>query len=190
MTQTATTQVNMTNGVNVDQLVGTIQAIQAKPELAKFQFRSTSRWDGGAKSSTTIRSFYGAGQEDSSRKESFVVAGDEPAVLLGTNTAPNAVEAVLKALSSCLTVSFIYPAAAHGVKVESFELTMEGNVDLHGFLKLSDKVRPGLQNIRVTARVKADAPRAKIQELLDHAIATSPVMDSLRNPVPVTVELQ
>ena len=180
----------MANGVNVDQLVGTIQAIQGNPGLAAFKFRSTSRWDGGAKSKTTIRAFYGAGQEDASRKESYVLAGDEPPVLLGTNTAPNAVEAVLAALSSCLTVSFIYPAAAHGVKVESFELTMEGDVDLHGFLKLSDKVRPGFQNIRVTARVKADAPRATIQQLLDHAIATSPVMDSLRNPVPVTVELQ
>ncbi len=69
------------------------------------------------------------------------------------------------------------------------EFTMEGDVDLHGFLNLSDKVRPGRQNVRVTARIKADAPRAKIQELLDYATKTSPVMDSLRNPVPVTVEL-
>jgi hypothetical protein len=66
---------------------------------------------------------------------------------------------------------------------------MEGDVDLQGFMQLSDKIRPGLQNIRVKARVKADAPRAKIRELLDHATKTSVVMDTILNPVPVTVEL-
>ena len=180
---------NVQNGVNVDQLVGTIEAVKGTPGLAKFKFRSTSRWDGGAKERTTIKSFFGAGQEDSSRKEAYVLEGDEPPALLGTNAAPNAVEAVLHALSSCMTVSFIYPAAAHGIKVESLEYTMEGDVDLHGFLHLSDTIRPGFQNIRVKARVKADAPRAKIQELLEYAMKTSPVMDTLRNPVPVTVEL-
>ncbi len=180
----------MNNGVNVDQLVGTVTAIKGTPDLGRFKFRATSKWAGGAKSAASIRSFYGAGQEDASRTQSFVLEGDEPPVLLGSNTAPNAVEGVLAALSSCMTVSFIYPAAAQGIKVHSVEFTLEGDVDLQGFLKLSDKTRPGLQNVRVTARVKADAPKAKIQELLDYATSTSPVMDSLRNPVPVTVELR
>ena len=184
-----TTTANVQNGVNVDQLVGTVKAVQGAPELAKFKFRSTSRWDGGAKGHTTIKSFFGAGQEDTTRKVAYVLEGDEPPVLLGTNSAPNGVETVLAALSKCMTVSFIYPAAAQGIKVDSLEYTMEGDVDLHGFLHLSDKVRPGYQNIRVTAKVKADAPRAKIQELLEYAMKTSAVMDTLRNPVHVTVEL-
>lgn len=188
-TATTTTIANVKNGVNVDQLVGTVKAIQGTPEIAKFRFRSTSKWDGGAKGHTTIKSFFGALQEDSSRKDAYVLTGDEPPVLLGTNAGPNAVETVLAALSSCMTVSFIYPAAAQGIKVESLEYTMEGDVDLHGFLNLSDKIRPGLQNVRVKAHVKADAPRAKIQELLEYAMRTSPVMDTLRNPVPVSVEL-
>jgi uncharacterized OsmC-like protein len=186
---TKTQSAQIQNGVNVDQLVGTVNAIKGTPSLAKFNFRSTSRWGGGAKSSTAIKSFYGAGQEDSSRKETFTLDGDEPAVLLGTNTAPNAVEAVLSALAGCMTVAFIYPASAQGIKVESLEYSMDGDVDLQGFLQLSDKVRPGLQNIRVRAKVKAEAPREKIQELLDYATKTSPVMDTIRNPVPVSVEL-
>jgi len=189
MSQTQTAA-NVQNGVNVDQLVGTIKAVQGRPDLANFRFRSTSRWDGGARGHTTIKSFFGAGQEDTSRKVEYVLEGDEPPVLLGTNTAPNGVETVLAALSKCLTVSFVYPAAAQGITVESLEYTMEGDVDLHGFLHLSDKVRPGFQNIRVTARVKANAPRAKIQELLEYATTISPVLDTLRNPVPISVELQ
>jgi uncharacterized OsmC-like protein len=178
------------NGVNVEQLVGTINAVKGTPSIAKFKFRSASQWTGGAKARTTIKSFYGAGQEDTSRTESFVLEGDEPGILLGSNSAPNSVEAVLHALSACMTVSFIYPASAHGIKVDSLEFFMEGDVDLHGFLALPGNIRPGLQNVQVKARVKADAPREKIQELLEYATKTSPVMDSLRNPVPVTVELE
>ena len=170
-------------------MVGTVNAIKGTPSLAKFKFRSASRWGGGAKSTAYMKSFYGAGQEDSSRTEAFTMEGDEPPVLLGGNTAPNAAEALLSALAGCMTVAFIYPAAAQGVRVESLEFDIEGDVDLQGFLQLSDKIRPGLQNIRVRAKVKADAPREKIQELLDHAAMTSVVMDTIRNPVPVSVEL-
>lgn len=177
------------NGVNVEQLVGTVQAVQGTAELARFKFRANSRWLGGARSEARIQSFFGAGQEDKSRTQRFVVEGDEPPVLLGSNTAPNSVEAVLAALSACMTVSFVYPAAAQGIKVHNLEFSLEGDVDLHGFLKLSDKVRPGLSGVRMTAHVKADAPRAKIEELLAYAMATSPVMDTLRNPVPVSVNL-
>jgi len=177
------------NGVNIDQLVGTVDAIKGTPSLAKFNFRSVSRWGGGAKSTAYMKSFYGAGQEDSSRTETFTMEGDEPPVLLGTNTAPNAVEALLSALAGCMTVAFIYPASAQGIRVDSLEYQIDGDVDLQGFLQLSDKVRPGLQNIRVRAKVKADAPREKIQALLDHAADTSVVMDTIRNPTPVRVEL-
>ena len=186
-TKTQSAQIH--NGVNVDQMVGTVNAIKSTPSLAKFNFRSTTKWGGGARSSSYVKSFFGAGQEDSSRTESFRMEGDEPPVLLGTNTAPNAVEAVLSALAGCMTVAFIYPAAAQGIKVESLEYTIDGDVDLQGFLQLSPTVRPGLQNIRVKAHVKADAPRETIQGLLDYATKTSPVMDTLRNPVPISVEL-
>ncbi len=185
----STTLQGTLNGVDVDQLTGTIGAIQENPELARFQFRARNEWVEGGHSRTTIQSFYGAGQEDDSRTEAFTLEGDEPPVLLGTNRAPNAVEAVLHALASCLAVGFVYNAAAQGIRVESLDFDLEGDLDLHGFLGLSDEVRPGYERIRVNYRVKADAPREKIEELCAYVQRTSPVMDILRNPVPVTVEL-
>ncbi len=108
-----TTQVQTNlNGVNVDQLVGTINAIKANPDLARFKFRAKNEWISGGQSRTSIQSFYGAGQEDTSRDKPFVLEGDEPPVLLGANTGPNAVEAVLHSLASCLAVGFVYNAAA------------------------------------------------------------------------------
>jgi len=181
--------VAMRNGVDVGRLVETIEAIKRNPQLAKFQFRAHSEWQGGGRSLTRIQGFYGAGQEDTSRAQPFEVGGDEPPVLLGKNTAPNAVETVLAALASCLAVGYAYNAAAQGIEIQSLDFDLEGDVDLHAFLGLSDKVRPGFSNIRLTYRVKADAPRQKLEELCEYVQRTSPVLDIIRNPVPVSVEL-
>ncbi len=178
------------NGVDVQQLVGTIEAVKANPEIARFRFRSETDWISGGHCRTRIQGFYGAGQEDTSRARPFVLEGDEPPVLLGSNEGPNAVEAVLHALASCLAVGFVYNAAARGINVESLSFRLEGDLDLHGFLGLSDRVRPGYQNITVAYRVKADAPREQIVELCDYVQRTSPVLDILRNGVPVKVTLE
>lgn len=186
MTTQVSTQIN---GVNVDQLVATVNAIQEKPDLARFQFRAQSAWLGGGHSRTTIQGFYGAGQEDSSRSQPFFLEGDEPPVLLGDNAGPNAVEAVLHALASCLVVGFVYNAAAQGIRIESLSFDLEGNLDLQGFLGLSEAVRPGYESIRLTYQVKSDAPPEKIEELFNYVQKTSPVLDIIRRPVPVTVAL-
>lgn len=179
----------VTNGVNVTQLVSTIELIKANPELAKFTFRAKTDWQGGGRSLTRIRSFYGAGAEDTSRTRDHVLTGDEPAILLGSDQGPNAVEAVLHALASCIAVGFIYNAAARGIAVQELSIEQEGDLDLRAFLGLSDKIRPGYQGIRFSYHVKADVPRAQLEELCDYVQKTSPVLDIVRNPVPVTVTL-
>ena len=49
------------------QLYGTLDALKADPTLATFQFRARNRWIDGAHNRTTIRDFYAANQEDTSR---------------------------------------------------------------------------------------------------------------------------
>lgn len=178
-----------TNGVDVDQLVGTIGAIRENADLANFTFRARTEWQGGGHSRTEIQGFHGAGSEDASRERPFVLEGDEPPVLLGANHGPNAVETVLHALASCLAVGFVYNAAAQGIEVRALTFELEGDLDLHAFLGLSDEVRPGYQGIRAEYRVDADAPREKLVELCEYVQRTSPVLDILRNPVPVKVDL-
>lgn len=185
--QTATATV--LNGVDVDDLVETIEAIENDPTLARFQFRAHTEWKGGARSRTRIQDFSHAGKKDTSRDEPYQLEGDEPPVLLGSDTAPNAVETVLHALASCLSVGFVYNAAAKGIRVESLDFDLEGDLDLRGFLGLDENVRPGYESLRVTYRVEADASREQLEELCEYTQATSPVVDLLRNPVDVTVAM-
>lgn len=177
------------NGVNLEQLFGTINAIKATPSLAKFQFRATNQWIDGGHNRTTIKDFYGAGQEDTSRTTPFVLDNDEPAVLLGEDRGANPVEFVLHALAGCLTTSLIYQAAAQGIRVYEVSTQFEGDLDLRGFLGLSETVRNGYEDVRVTMRIKADAPPEKLEELCLLAQQRSPVFDIVTRPVPVTVNL-
>ena len=186
---TPTTNPRTLNGVDVERLIGTVNAIKENPELARFQFRAQTEWVGGGYSRTRIKSFYGAGAEDASRTQPFVVEGDEPPVLLGQNAGPNAVESVLQALAACLAVGFVYHAAALGIKVDGLEFSLEGDLDLRAFLGLSERVRPGYEGIRVIYHVKSDAPREQVEQLCEYVQRTSPVLDIIRNPVPVTITL-
>ncbi|NJD78166.1 MAG: OsmC family protein [Candidatus Methanoperedens sp.] len=180
----------MLNGIDVDQLLATINAVKQNPDIARFQFRTDTEWVSGGHSRSSAQGFFGAGTEDSSRKKPFIIEGDEPPVLLGSNAGPNAVEAILASIGSCLAVGFVYNAAAQGIKVKSLRFTIKGDIDLHGFLGLSEEIRPGYQNISVNYKINSDAPREKIEELCEYVQRTSPVLDMIRNGLPVSVTLE
>jgi uncharacterized OsmC-like protein len=183
-------QQQIVNGVNVEQLVDTINAIEETPSIANFTFRAKNEWLDGGHNRTSIKDFYGAGQEDASRSKAFVFDADEPPVLLGTNHGANPVEYVLKGLAACLTTSLVYHAAARGIEIEEVKSKLEGDLDLHGFLGMSEDVRNGYENIRVTFKVKGDASEEQLEELVQVAQARSPVFDIVSNPVPVTVQME
>jgi uncharacterized OsmC-like protein len=182
------TTAQLRNGVDVQLLGETIEAIKENPALARFQFRTQSTWEGGARSTTSIDSFYGVGTEQH-HQQTHRLTGDEPAALLGSDSGPNAVETVLSALASCLAVGYAYNAAAQGIEIEELHFQLDGELDLRAFLGLSEEVRPGYESIQVRYQVKSLASREQLVELCDYVQRTSPVLDMLANRVPISVEL-
>jgi len=176
------------NGVDLDRLSGTIDAVTADPALARFQFRGRNHWIDGGYSRTTIKDFYGAGQEDATRTEPFTVHSDEPPVLLGENRAPNTGEYVLHALAACVSGTIVYHAAARGIALDGLETTIEGDLDLHGFLGLDSSVRPGYDQIRVTIIAAGDFDDSQLADLAS-LVRYSPVRDIVSNPVPVAIDV-
>ena len=176
------------NGIDVGKLMETIAAIRKNPEIAKFKFRATNRWIEGTHNRATVKDFYGALQEDISRKPiDFEI--DEPPVLLGRNVGPNPVEYVLVGLSGCLTTSLIAHAAARGIEIKGLSTRLEGDLDLRGFLGISEDVTVGYERIRVYFTLDADIPDEKKRELIRMAAKYSPVYNTVANPVAVEVLL-
>ena len=175
------------NGVDSAQMYGTLDAIKEQPELGIFQFRATNTWVDGAHNRSTVQYFYGAGQEDRTRRLAFTLDAGEPSVLLGVDTGPNPAELLLSALAACLTTTLVYVATARKVQLSEVSSTLTGDMDVRGALGVSVEVRNGFTRIQVHFDVRGDASDEKIQSLIERAQARSVVYDMVTNGVPVEV---
>jgi len=181
-----TDQANITNGVNVTALFNTIDAVKSDKQLAEFRFRASNHWMDGGHNRSTIQGFYGCREEDSSRTHAFTMDADEPPVLLGEDNGANPVEYLLHSLAACMTTSMVYHAAARGIEIKAVESSLEGDLDLRGFLGISDEVRKGYRQIQVNFKVQCDADASVLRELTQF----SPVYDVVSNSLPVEINIE
>jgi len=176
------------NGVDTEKLFGTIEAIKADPSIAKFEFRLFNQWIDAGENRSRIDDFHGANQE-LRHKQPFFLVSDEPELLLSEDRGPNPVEYVLHALAGCMTTGLVYHAAARGIAIKGLTTRFEGDLDLRGFLGISNEVRRGFSAIRVMFDIDADCDDAKKRELIDMAQTYSPVFDVVSNGLPVACML-
>lgn len=176
----------MINGVDCAALGATIEAIENNPEVAQFRFGARNQWMGGGHNRSSIQEFYGACEMDSKRAQPFVLDAGEPPVLLGADEGANPVEYLLHALVSCMTTSMVYHAAARGIEVRSVESRVEGDLDLRGFLGMSQEVRKGYRQIRIVFDVKSEGSA----DVLRQCAFMSPVLDCVGRGVPVEAEVR
>ncbi len=174
------------NGVNVDAVNGTVDAIKVNPDIAKFKFRLHNKWINGGHNQSIINNFYGANQENS-HVRTFKIDADEPLILAGEDLGANPVEHLLNALANCLTTTLVYHAAIRGIKIEELESEVEGDIDLRGFLGMTNEVRRGYENIRVNFKIKTDEGNI---EKLKALSKLSPVFDVTKNGTNVDVKIE
>jgi len=176
------------NGFDVQAAADTIAALKADKSLAKFQFRARNNWITGGVNRSTIRDFYGAGQEDTSRTAAFEFTNGEPPVLLGNNEGGNPVEFLLHALAGCVTTTFVLHAMARGITIRELSTELKGDMDLQGLLGLDESVSPGYEQINIKLHVEADCSDEELEDLLAYAEEHSPVCNTVCRPVPVVIE--
>lgn len=171
------------NGVNVERLRDTMEALAAAPEQASFAFYVQNDWITGGKNRAEIRTFLAGGEEQGIDERFFVQRADEPVALLGQDSAPNPVEHLLVALATCMTTTLAYHAAGHGIRIDDIDVALEGELDLRGFLGIAPEVRPGFSHIDAHFVVATDASAEELQALVKH----SPVYDMVSRGTPVNV---
>lgn len=190
MTTTATTTTEkIVNGVNVDKLMQTMDAIRKNPDTSKFNFRIDNYWIDGAHNRAVVGDFYGANQTHRRDKTFFTYDKSEHPVLLGDDRGANPVEYLLVGLAGCITTTLVYHAAARGVNITQVDARLDGDIDIQGLLGMSDKVRPGYKSIKIKLKVKGDAPKETLEELVMLAERLSPVADIVSHGTPVQVSL-
>jgi len=182
-----TTASPIRNGVDTATLFATLDAVKGDTDIAKFQFRATNRWVSGTHNRSTIHDFHGAKQEMTHR-EPFTFDADHPPVLVGSDNGPTPVEFLLHALAACLTAGIANVAAARGVNLTEVSSTVEGDIDLLGILGLSDDVRNGYQQIKVSFVIRGDDPD-KLRSVVEQSRRRSAVFDVVTNGVPVSIDV-
>ncbi len=183
----ATADHPVVNGVDVPALEGAVETIGDDADVGTFTFRAETAWTDALKSVTTIDAFDQAGETVETRE--FTIEGDEPEEILGERTAPNAVELLLAALGSCLSVGYAANAAAMGIELADLRFELAGDFDLRGFLGIGEDVRPGFDRVHCTVRMDADASADELDALRERVESTSPLMDVIANTVRLETDL-
>jgi len=159
-----------------DVIEGTKTAVDADPRNAAVSFSVANALNPGTATQVDVRV----------RDHAFTV--DEPAALGGTDTAANPVEYALAALGSCQVITYQFWAAKLGVPLEGVKVTVDGDIDLHGFFGFSS-TRPGFGDVRVSVELSGPAGAEAYEDLKRQVDEHCPVLDLFRNETPVKTSL-
>jgi uncharacterized OsmC-like protein len=176
------------NGVNVEALVGARQALTEAPEAAKFQWQATCKWVYGTHSRSTVKGFFGLGEQQRHKTE-FTFDTDHPEIFASEDNGATPVELVLSGLAGCLTAGIAAVAQMREIQLRSVKATLEGSMDIQGILGIDSDVRNGFDGIKVTYHIDADATPEEIKALVAQSQKRSAVYDIVTNPTNVTVEV-
>jgi uncharacterized OsmC-like protein len=186
---TATTiERKVDNGVNVEALIGAREALTDAPEAAKFTWRANCKWVNGTHSKSSVKGFFGLGEEQSHKTE-FTFEADHPEIFASEDHGATPVELVLAGLASCLTAGVASVAQMRDIQLNSVTATLEGSMDLAGILGIDGDVRNGFDGIKVHFDIDADASEDDIRALVAQSQKRSAVFDVVTNPTNVTVEV-
>jgi uncharacterized OsmC-like protein len=79
-------------------------------------------------------------------------------------------------------------ASAHGIQIHRLRVEAAGAVDLAAAYGVVDG-NPGFAHIELTVHLDADASREQLQSIVDDALATAPIPNTIARPVPVTARI-
>lgn len=174
------------NGWNLEQFQLVVSMVKEKPEAGRLSFQTRTKWDEGFGVDGRTEKI---GMLDQTIPRRFTLRGDHPPELLGKNTGATAVETLLAALGACIAGTYAAQATARGIKIDDLEVTLDGEIDLRGFLQLAP-VRAGLSDAKVKIRVTSDANESELREIGQIIHKASPVTDSVSNPVKIDISTE
>jgi uncharacterized OsmC-like protein len=184
----AVAEKQVSNGVNVEALLGAREAVSKDPAFGQFTWRASCRWMQGTHSRASVNGFYGFGEERRHKTE-YTFDIDHPEAFAASDEGATPVEIVLTALAGCLTAGVAAVAQQRKIQLRSVTARLEGRLDLRGILGADSDVRNGFNDVRVRFDIDADATREEIEALVAQSQKRSAVYDILTNPTNVSVSV-
>ena len=177
---------NRVNGLDLTALCTVVDAIEQDASRAKVAFDVTTRWAGQTRSETVVEGYTIGGQRVT---RSHKIVADEPTELLGSDSAPNPQELLMAAFNACITVGYVAGASLQGITLDSLEIRTRGELDLRGFLGLSEDVPAGYEQIDYEVRIKGDGTPEQFEQIHQNVLKTSPNYFNISRPIRVNATL-
>lgn len=175
------------NGIDTLAVREFIEQITQDPAKGMTRWDVTTRWVGGTRSDTHVDHYEIGGKRVD---KDYTIRIDEPLELAGTNRHPNPQEYLLAALNACMVVGYSAVAALHGVELTELTIRTTGDIDLRGFLGVSDEVKPGYDSLKYTVRIKGSGTPEQMRLIHETVMATSPNRWNVSQPIRLDAELE
>jgi uncharacterized OsmC-like protein len=124
------------------------------------------------------------------RTRDFEVVVDQPENMGSTNRGPRPSELLLAALAACHEVTYRLYADAMDIDLKSVAVSVTGVSDARGFFDLGENIAAGFSEVYGEIRIESDAADEDIERLREMVNLHCPVLDDLRKPVKVELELK
>jgi uncharacterized OsmC-like protein len=163
------------NGVDLERVERLTEQYRRDPASGRTGFGARVHWLGGY-------------QTESALGEHGPVRGDEPVELAGTDTGPTPEEMLLAAVGQCLAVGYAGAATARGIRIESLEIDVKGEVNLPAAYGVQEG-NPGFDRIEVNVHLECDASREELEALHEKVVERAPIPNTVARPVQVDAKL-
>ena len=168
------------NNLDIEKIQALVKETQENPEvwkeLASSAWQARSQWVGGLQHSVYAR-------------ELPPTTLDEPPEVAGGDKGISPHETIMGAVGACVATGFVVQATARGVKIDSLEVAVDGQLNLPVFFGLADG-NPGYDSMDIKVYAKTDATPEVLQEIYDLAVSKSPVLNTVQRPVKTTTTLR
>jgi len=181
-----TTQTQNLNGIDLEGLGRLVEQIKNDNTKGFVRFKVATNWKGQTRSEARVKSYVMDGVEI---PRQFTITADEPAELLGQNSAPNPQELLMAAFNACIMVGYVANAAVMGVTLQNVEIETEGELNLRGFLGIDANVKAGYDAIQCRIRLTGNGTREQYQAIHEQVLKTSPNYFNIARPVRVDAAL-
>ena len=175
----------MLNGINLEGLSQYTELITKQPKEAISSYAITAKWQGGV-SSTISTHNQKIGSNEVIKKFSFDI--DEPEELLGNNKNPTPQDYLLGGLAGCMIVGFVVGATNKGIKLESVDLKIGGDLNLRGFLNVDKTASIGFEELFFEFNVKGSGTQKDYDLIIKEVQQFSPNYKTIADPVRISVK--
>lgn len=121
-------------------------------------------------------------------KHEFLI--DAPVGLDGTDKGPSPLLAILGAIGACIIAVTKFWALIMDIKIESLTVNSRGHINLAALFGIDDNLLPGYDKLEPIIRIKADAPKEKIEEMMEKVLTHCPVITNFNGASPIKPKVQ